>query len=285
MASVHPDGSRISPESLKQADSNPYTWRDRLYSLYLFYRVARAVPKNSDKQVVFLDWKACQEANRIISTKMSCEDLNRRPKRDGAVRICAVSDTHERHELLTIPQCDVLVHTGDILFCGRKQSTALQLRKLKDFDRWLAKTPSRHRLVVGGNHDLIMQDIDLDEKHEKAVFSVSNAVLLHNKNVLIEGLRFGGTPYSEGISRNRAFQNTDVKDKALLSLRDSNVDVFLSHSDDLPPKTMNIRPRLWLWGHHHNRWGAVMDEGVVSLCSSIMDHSYCPSNPPIVVEL
>ena len=130
-----------------------------------------------------------------------------------------------------------------------------------------------------------MQDLDRDQKHVQSVFSVSNAVVLHNKNVLIEGLRFAGTPYSEGLSRNRAYQSDDAKDAALLSLRDSNVDVLLSHSDDLRPAAMNISPRLWLWGHHHNRWGPSMDEGMVSLCSSIMDAHYRPSNPPIVVEL
>lgn len=274
----------VPAEVFKKASDSPNTWRDRLYCIYLAFRLGR-VPQAMKNQVVYIDRQACNEAGVIISKQMSCEELNKIAKRDGAVRIVHISDTHERHEALTIPNCDVLVHTGDILFAGRKQSLQLQINKLRKFDMWMGKSPSRHRVVVAGNHDSVVERLERgDGSQVKEVFA--HSLLLHNKSISIMGLQFGGTPYSEGLSRNRAYQGSEIRDSALLNLRDTDVDVLLSHSDDIQPAHINIKPKLWLWGHHHNRRGfSMLDGGVLSLCSSVMDRHYRPSHPPTVVDL
>ena len=40
------------------------------------------------------------------------------------LRIVAISDTHEQHEQIKLPEGDVLICAGDISFNGRPQSIA-----------------------------------------------------------------------------------------------------------------------------------------------------------------
>ena len=59
-------------------------------------------------------------------------------------------------------------------------------------------------------------------------------MLLHNKNVLIEEPILGHAVLEESVGIVRSIYRR--QGQGLLSLRDSNVDVFLSPGDDLPPE-------------------------------------------------
>src|SRR5262245_26487612 len=52
------------------------------------------------------------------------------------MKICCISDTHEMHERLEIPQCDLLLHAGDITFRG-------DLHRIAEFDDWCHSLVSR----------------------------------------------------------------------------------------------------------------------------------------------
>ena len=62
------------------------------------------------------------------------------------MRIVAISDTHERHGNLVLPEGDVLVHAGDLT--GNGNMTAL-VRVAE----WIQQQPFRHRVCIAGNHD------------------------------------------------------------------------------------------------------------------------------------
>ncbi len=62
------------------------------------------------------------------------------------MRIVCISDTHNLHRKLQIPDGDVLVHAGDFTLFGKQEH-------LNDFNEWLGTLPHRHKLVVQGNHD------------------------------------------------------------------------------------------------------------------------------------
>eukprot|EP00668_Euglena_longa_P015586 GGOE01019688.1.p1 GENE.GGOE01019688.1~~GGOE01019688.1.p1 ORF type:complete len:313 (+),score=44.04 GGOE01019688.1:43-939(+) len=65
----------------------------------------------------------------------------------GWLRWVLLSDTHNRHRELWVPQGDVLVHCGDFTNSGTHS-------ELSDFAEWLGCLPHRHKVVCGGNHDL-----------------------------------------------------------------------------------------------------------------------------------
>ena len=64
------------------------------------------------------------------------------------VRVVHLSDTHGLHDACAVPEGDILIHTGD--FCYRSGCQD----DYGSFDRFLAKQPHPHKLVVLGNHDL-----------------------------------------------------------------------------------------------------------------------------------
>jgi hypothetical protein len=53
-----------------------------------------------------------------------------------------------------LPEGDVFIHGGDVLWLGTLRSTASQLEKLRDFNDWLrSSVPCTSKVVIAGNHD------------------------------------------------------------------------------------------------------------------------------------
>ncbi|KKU85756.1 MAG: hypothetical protein UY14_C0014G0001 [Parcubacteria group bacterium GW2011_GWA1_47_9] len=66
------------------------------------------------------------------------------------LRVVAISDTHEMHRQVVVPDGDVLVHAGDFTMSGT-------LPAIYEFNTWLGTLPHRHKVVVAGNHDWAFQ--------------------------------------------------------------------------------------------------------------------------------
>jgi hypothetical protein len=78
----------------------------------------------------------------------------------GCIRLVVISDTHEQHKTINVPNGDILLHAGDVLLFNTFYERDTSLRKLRDFDSWLATLPHNHKLVIGGNHDALFQQLD-----------------------------------------------------------------------------------------------------------------------------
>src|ERR1700754_524117 len=62
-------------------------------------------------------------------------------------RIVHISDTHGKHKNVTIPECDILICSGDISPLGQKHS-------IDEFLKWFGnQTQATHRIFISGNHD------------------------------------------------------------------------------------------------------------------------------------
>src|SRR6187200_3451602 len=99
------------------------------------------------------------------------------------MRIVAISDTHSKHEQIVVPAGDVLVHAGDITLYGK-------LDELHAFNHWLGRLPHRHKIVIAGNHDKILQ-----ERSDLARSILKNAIYLQDEAITIEGIKFYGSPW------------------------------------------------------------------------------------------
>lgn len=77
------------------------------------------------------------------------------------VSVVCVSDTHNAHARCgrPLPAGDVLVHAGDLTQAG-------SLAELQAAAAWLRAQPHRHKVVVAGNHDLLL-DPACDYDHPK----------------------------------------------------------------------------------------------------------------------
>lgn len=75
-----------------------------------------------------------------------------------AIRIVCISDTHNK--LPTIPPGDVLLHAGDLTENG-------SFDEVQDGLMWLSSQPHRHKILVAGNHDVLLDDVFLDKYPER----------------------------------------------------------------------------------------------------------------------
>ena len=226
------------------------------------------------------------------------------------VRICAISDTHQRHRAVTesIPVCDVLIHTGDIFYLGRRRTRENSLEILRDFNDWLESLPAKHIVVIGGNHDFILDGMSSEEVN-KEIFPSSKIHYLCCDYVDLEGYRFIGIPTSQGKSRNKAFQSMSFHTRASEYVKSIGKPAVSNHATSAPFTRRillthslqdryileTLRPDIHFWGHAHSYYGLEYSSTrhplnpkahtYWSICSCIMDGRYQTRNRPIVVDV
>lgn len=129
--------------------------------------------------------------------------------------ICHISDSHGLHEQLTIPACDMLLHTGDL---GAGRTTLAEFTK---FLIWFEQQPAKVKLFCAGNHDVLIDYQWVNKlKHEDPIQYLLaeqayrdamqlipnyNVKYLNGKDYVYEGIKFYGSPYSPTFGYNWAF--------------------------------------------------------------------------------
>jgi Icc-related predicted phosphoesterase len=196
-----------------------------------------------------------------------------------------ISDTHLLHREVEIAPCDLLIHAGDICFMGRGE------RELEEFNDWLAEQPASHRVVVPGNHDT---PICADPDRWRTRFS--NATLLINEGVTIEGIRLWGSPVTS--LADVPFGMPDQAERAqLYSTIPDDIDILVTHGPPagvldggqgcaaLRRAVIRLKPRLHAFGHVHAEYGTRPTTHTLFVNASILDEDGAPSRSPIRLRL
>lgn len=100
-----------------------------------------------------------------------------------AIKIVAISDTHT-YENFTIPDGDILLHSGDISFRG----TFPEMNKAM---RWLGSLPHKHKIFVCGNHDWLGET---DPSLMAELAKENGVIYLNDSGIELEGLKIWGSP-------------------------------------------------------------------------------------------
>jgi predicted phosphodiesterase len=184
------------------------------------------------------------------------------------VSVVCISDTHNSQP--TLPDGDVLIHAGDLTQSG-------SLAELQATVNWLRAQPHPVKIVVAGNHDLLL-DASCDNRKgagdataERAAIDWGDIIYLENTATTVtcangRQLRVYGSPQSTRHG-NWAFQyprGHDVWAEAV----PQDVDILITHG---PPKghldllrlgcehllreLWRVRPRLHVFGHVHEGAG------------------------------
>jgi len=219
------------------------------------------------------------------------------------VRLVLVSDTHNRHGALELPDGDVLVHAGDATLRGTAEELAA-------FAAWFRAQPHRHKLFVAGNHDRLLEDAPASAR----ALLGDGILYLQDAGVVIEGMRFWGSPwqpwflsYAFNLPRGKALRER-------WALIPEGTDVLVTHGpprrrldrvegalgrtlgvllgqgphagcDDLREAVARRRPSLHVFGHIHEGYGQEQDHGTRFVNASSVDARYQPVNAPVVVDL
>lgn len=222
------------------------------------------------------------------------------------MRIVAISDTHERHHQVLLPEGDMLIHAGDWTNKGTEKS-------MVSFLEWFGSQPHTHKILIPGNHELsldsLRKDIALEFVQEKAARLEFHFLL--NSSVEIEGFKIYGTPTTP-LFYNWAFnfqRGPEIaKEWAKIPL-DTNI--LVTHGppynildlvednlsnmgrdlhqgcQDLAARLQQLKQlKLHVFGHLHTDGGKqVTLNNVTYVNAAICTEGYKPTNPPVIVDL
>jgi len=141
-----------------------------------------------------------------------------------------------------IPDGDVLVCTGDFSdFCTRREDVVA-------FNEALGQLPHRHKIVVPGQQDVWCQQ---DEPAAKAAFT--NATMLIDESVEIDGVVFYGVPWTvERLGVCEAFYTSEEYFKTKLSYVPVGIDALITSSPvvSVVQRALDrIQPRIHVSGY------------------------------------
>lgn len=209
-------------------------------------------------------------------------------------RIVCLSDTHNFHDQIAVPDGDILIHAGDATGRGT-------IDEIVNFNRWFAALPHRHKIFVAGNHDWLFET---SNRYARSLLDAS-IHYLQDSSVEIEGLRFYGSPWQPRFF-DWAFnlmRGAELAEKWKLIPDDT--DVLITHGppngildavprqyfientgcEELRKKVEIFRPKLHVFGHIHCGYGREEKFGVRFVNAANCDEEYNPTNAPIVVDL
>lgn len=191
------------------------------------------------------------------------------------MRIICISDTHNLHNQLEIPEGDILIHAGDISAIGEKDD-------IISFNDWLGQLPHQYKIVIAGNHDFYFENEPI-----KAKEMLTNAIYLNDSGVEIEGLKIWGSPISPefhdwAFNRKRGQEirkhwekipeNTDILITHCppFGILDSTNDGRNEGCKDLSEIVAKIKPRLHIFGHIHEAYGQIKIEETIFINASMV---------------
>ncbi len=204
------------------------------------------------------------------------------------MRIVLISDTHGLHRQLDVPDGDLLIHAGDFT-CYSKPPFVLS-----DFDAWLGSLPHRHKAVVPGNHEFV-----LEEPRNRG--AITNATLLIDSGVEIEGIRIWGSPTTPLYGGAFGMSSHEARKKLWAQIPDG-LDILITHG---PPfaildhsKSAERRegcpylleavfrafPRVHIFGHVHHGYGTLATSDTLFVNASLMGEDGTLSRKPFVID-
>jgi Icc-related predicted phosphoesterase len=206
------------------------------------------------------------------------------------MRLVLLSDTHQLHREVDVPDGDILIHAGDFTLFSES------MKAVADFNDWLGELPHRYKIVVPGNHESFLES----DPSERSL--LSNATVLINEGIEIEGLRIWGSPVTPMYGG--AFGLSSAKDrKRLYAQIPLDTDVLISHGPpfgildadpvsglhqgchELLDAVMWVRPKLHVFGHIHGASGVFQTEHTTFVNASRLGLHRNPDDAPFVFEM
>jgi predicted phosphodiesterase len=222
------------------------------------------------------------------------------------MKICHISDTHNRHKQVKIPSCDLLIHSGDFSGTGQKS-------EIENFLKWFKRQPATYRILIAGNHDRSF-DPEKNVTGEKPEWllemmedykSSGLNYYLENESCEVGGLKIWGSPVTPSFGRHYWAFNKDRGDeiKEVWKQIPQDTDIIVTHGPvmykgdyvpssneyvgckDLGDHVERIAPILHLCGHIHEGYQWNEDLFTYYVNGSICNHSYNPINKPWIITI
>lgn len=212
--------------------------------------------------------------------------------RSRVLRLVHISDTHMQPLKDSIPDGDILVHSGG--FFDYYAGVGSFLDEVQALERFFASQPHRFKIFVAGNHEQSFVGQPIDRIRAR----LKNVIYLQDNSVMIEGLTFHGSPWTgKRKSPASAFVAPYPELGKYWVMIPKETDVLITHC---PPHRVlddngimgcpllreivvkQIRPMLHLFGHSHQGSKVVEKQGIYMSNGAQYGHE---STHPIVFDI
>ena len=208
------------------------------------------------------------------------------------LKFVVIGDTHGRHRYIKLPPGDVLLHTGDITYRGKKS-------EVEDFLQWFSQQAFAHKIFIAGNHDFYFERATGDDIRSIIPEGIT---YLNDSGITIGDVPIWGSPVTpkffnwafnrtRGEAIRRHWQRIPAGTKILIThgppfgILDQLVNDEHVGCKDLLQTVQAIRPEVHLFGHIHESYGTTKHFGIRFINASLMNENYDLVNKPILFVL
>ena len=208
------------------------------------------------------------------------------------MKLCIISDTHNKHKKLILPEADTIVHCGDFTSLGYEH-------EIRDFLKWYSKLPYKHKIIIAGNHDLLFERNGLLARS----YVPDNVHYLEDSGIELDGVNFYGSPVQLPFM-DYAFMRPEKKLELHWKAIPDGTDVLITHC---PPFSIGdyvkrdhlhkgspslywevverIKPKVHCFGHIHYGYGIKVIEQTTFINAALVDEHNQLINQPIFIEI
>ena len=239
----------------------------------------------------------------------------RHPKKEGAIRILCISDTHEKHHKIPkhqLPKCDIVICAGDFTQFGSSEGT-------QSFCEWFSSLDAEYRVVIAGNHEITFDDyknkpmmksnierllrktkLPLEKSKQIMNEFKDKIIYLENESVELYGIKIFGSPMTH-YWKEWAFFYPDEKGDEIWSSIPADTDILVTHTcplsdidlmegrhvgcPSLAKAVLRIQPSLHIYGHLHEGYGTAKIGNTKIANVSILDKKRNPVHKPMLFDI
>ena len=216
------------------------------------------------------------------------------------MKVVCISDTHNFHNHVDVPDGDILIHAGDFTLAG-------SLSEVLDFNDWLGTLDHTYKIIIAGNHDRC-----LGQNDTLGFKMITNGTYLMNSGIDIDGIKIWGSPLTPAFKGMRGgltfYADRDGKAmKRTWQGMPKKIDILITHGPPygildyvlygadsglhvgdgmLAGKVIERKPRYHIFGHIHEGYGTFKaDYGTKFINCSVVNASYNVVNKPIEFKI
>lgn len=220
-------------------------------------------------------------------------------------RLVFISDTHNKHKQINLPEGDILIHGGDITSMGYEhevRSFIWWFQNIKNFD---------YKLFIAGNHDLSFEnkpdwifhyinnenlsqsDCDYLEDNELSINNETNNIKIYGSPWQPEFCDWGFNLPRNGDKLKEKWDmipiDTDIlithgPPQTILDSAGPPINKPLLGCELLLDRVKEVKPKIHVFGHIHSARGVKYVNDTLFVNASVLNEQYQYVYKPIVID-
>jgi Icc-related predicted phosphoesterase len=212
------------------------------------------------------------------------------------LKVVVLSDTHNKHNEIKVPDGDLILHAGDATMMGT-------LAEISIFAQWYGSLPHPAKIFVAGNHDFGFEKSNEDRETALGMLEGNGIIYLEDGSHQFKGVTVYGSPWQPMFGPWAFNLERGHQLRQKWQLIPAGTDIVITHGPplgigdrttrtgenvgcrDLRDEIANrIKPRVHIFGHIHEAASMLQKNGVLYVNASNLNLQYNYTNKPVCIE-